>query len=160
MVLSNLGKVAEEEGAHDEAAAFYEESLALYREVGERKSIALLACRLGGISRIQADHASAAALYEESLYLHRELGDRLGISQDLEGIAALRAASGSPGQAVRLWAAAEALREEIGAPPEDVERATYEPLVAAAREALGDEAFADAWAEGRSLPPERALDPR
>ena len=39
-----------------------------------------------------------------------------------------------------------------------VERATYEPLVTAAREALGDEAFADAWAEGRKLPPERALD--
>lgn len=159
MVLSNLGKVAEEEGAYDEATAFYGESLALYRAVGERKSIALLACRLGGISRIQADHARAAALYEESLRLHRELGDRLGISQDLEGLGALRAASGSPEPAIRLWAAAEALREEIGAPPEDVERATYEPLVAAAREALGEEAFATAWAEGRRLPPERVLDP-
>ncbi len=158
MVLSNLGKVAEEEGAYAEAAAFYGESLALYREVGERKSVALLACRLGGIARLQADHGRAAALYEESLRLHRELGDRLGISQDLEGMAALRTASGSPESAVRLWAAAEALREQIGAPPEDVERAMYGPLVATAREALGEEAFANAWAEGRKLTPERALD--
>ena len=92
--------------------------------LGARKSIALLACRLGGISRIQADHAHAAALYEESLRLHRDLGDRLGISQDLEGIADLLPqrlrrpeADGHP-EAARRGA-------QIGAPPEDVERARY-----------------------------------
>jgi hypothetical protein len=70
----------------------------------------------------------------------------------------VRAASGRPEPAVRLWAAAEALREAIGAPPKGVERARYEPLVAAAREALGEEAFANAWAEGRTLTPEHAFD--
>jgi hypothetical protein len=73
-------------------------------------------------------------------------------------MAAVRAASGQPEPAVRLWAAAEALREAIGAPPKDVERTRYEPLVAAAREALGEEAFAHTWAEGRGLGPEQALD--
>jgi hypothetical protein len=53
---------------------------------------------------------------------------------------------------------AAALREAIGAPPKDVERARYEPLVAAAREALGEEAFANVWAEGRILTPEHAFD--
>jgi predicted ATPase/DNA-binding XRE family transcriptional regulator len=158
MVLSNLGAVAEEEGEYGKAAAFYQESLAMYREVREKRGIALLTGRLGRITRIQADYGRAAALYDESLLLHRELGDRLGISQDLEGMAAVRAASGRPEPAVRLWAAAEALREAIGAPPKDVERARYEPLVAAAREALGEEAFAHTWAEGRGLGPEQALD--
>jgi hypothetical protein len=50
------------------------------------------------------------------------------------------------------------LREAIGAPPKDAERARYEPLVATAREALGEEAFAHTWAEGRGLGPEQALD--
>ena len=120
--------------------------------------MALLACRLGGVSNVLGDHARARALYDESLLLHGELGDRLGISQDLEGVAAMRAACGRVEPAVRLWAAAEALREEIGAPPNDPERARYEPLVAEAREALGEEAFAKAWADGRRLSPERALD--
>ena len=158
MVLSNLGKVAEEGDAPAEAAEFYGESLALYRELGEKKSIALLGCRLGGISSIRGDHARAEALYDESLRLHGELGDRLGICQDLEGVAAMRAARGRPDSAARLWAAAEALRERIGAPPKRPERARYEPLVAKAREALGEEDFAKAWAEGRNLTPERALD--
>ena len=158
LVLSNLGKVAEEEDGYARAATFYRESLDLYRELGEKRGVALLTGRLGGISRLQADHARAAALYDESLRLHGELGDRLGIGQDLEGIAAIRVAWGDSESAVRLWAAAEALREEIGAPLKDTERARYEPLVAKARGALGEEAFAKAWAEGRKLTPERALD--
>jgi hypothetical protein len=54
----------------------------------------------------------------------------------------MRAARGHPGSAARLWAAAEALREEIGAPLKDPERVRYEPLVAKAHEALDEEAFA------------------
>ena len=50
------------------------------------------------------------------------------------------------------------LREEIGASPKDPERARYEPLVAKARDALGEEAFAKAGPDGRRLSPERALD--
>lgn len=126
-MLSNLGGVAEGRGEYAKAATFYRESLDLYRELEEKRGIALLTGRLGGIARVQADHARAAALYDESLRLHRELGDRLGISQDLEGVAAMRAARGRPGSAARLWAAAEALREEIGAPPKDPEREVRAP---------------------------------
>jgi tetratricopeptide (TPR) repeat protein len=137
---------------------FYQESLDLYRQLGEKGGIALLTSRLAGISSIQGDHAQAAALYDESLRLHRELGDRRGISQDLEGIAAMLAARGQTEAAVRLWAAVEALREKIGAQPNDIERARYEPLVATTRQALGEETFADLWAEGRNLTPEQVLD--
>jgi len=69
----------------------------------------------------------------------------------------MRAARGHPGSAARLWAAAEALREEIGAPLKDPERVRYEPLVAKAHEALDEEAFAKLWAERRKLTPGRAL---
>ena len=158
MALSNLGVVAEGEGEYAKAAAFYTESLDLYREVGEKRGIALLACRLGGISRMRGDHGRAAALYDESLLLHRELGERLGISQDFEGIAAMHAAGGQPETAVRLWAAAEALRERIGVPPRGAMHEGYEPLLASVRETLGEEAFASVWAEGRGLTPEQALD--
>ena len=158
LVLSNLGGVAEGRGEYAKAASFYWENLDLYQEVGEKRGIALLTGRLGGISRVRADYARAAALYDESLRLHRRLGNGLGISQDFEGLAAIHVAWGSPESAVRLWAAAGALREEIGAPLKDPERARYEPLVAKARDALGEEAFAKAWADGRRPSPSRALD--
>ena len=66
--------------------------------------------------------------------------------------------AGSPSRPRRLWAAAEALREEISAPLENIERTKHEPLIAAAREVLGEAAFANAWAEGRKLTPEQALE--
>ena len=56
-----------------------------------------------------------------------------------------------------LWGAAEALREEIGSPLEQEEQARYDQDVAAARQALGDDAFAMDWAEGRAMTMEQAI---
>ena len=153
-----LGEVAEDEDEYGRAAAFYQESLALYREVEDKEGIAIMARHLGRIARIQRDYGRAAALYDESLLLYKELGGKLGIAHALEGMAALRAACGQPEPATRLWAAAEALREEISAPLEHVERAKHETLIATARRALGEAAFANAWSEGRKLTPEQALE--
>ena len=64
---------------------------------------------------------------------------------------------GEPTWAARLWGAAEALRETMGTPISPVYRADYERSVAAARAQLGEQAFAAAWAEGRTMTPEQAL---
>jgi DNA-binding NarL/FixJ family response regulator len=56
-----------------------------------------------------------------------------------------------------MWGAAEALREAIGTPLPPVERATYERSIAAARAQLGEEAFAAAWQEGRTMTLEQVL---
>jgi predicted ATPase/DNA-binding CsgD family transcriptional regulator len=158
MALSNLGEVVEDEGEYAKAAEFYQESLTLYRKVEEKEGVAILTSCMGRIARISGDYGRAVALYDESLRLYKELGNTLGTAQDLEGMAVLHAAFGQPESATRLWAAAEALRGVIGAPPDDAQRARHDPFVAAAREALGEEAFARAWAEGQKLTPEQVLD--
>jgi hypothetical protein len=56
-----------------------------------------------------------------------------------------------------LWGAAQALREEVGCPLPLNELEKYDRCVTAAREALGEEAFAAAWAEGRVMPMEQAI---
>lgn len=38
-----------------------------------------------------------------------------------------------------------------------IDRSEIAPLIAAVRSQLGEAAFADAWAEGRSMTPEQAL---
>jgi hypothetical protein len=60
--------------------------------------------------------------------------------------------------AARLFGAAEALRAAIGSPIPPIERAEYERAVAASRTALGEAAFAAAWAEGRAMTLERAVE--
>jgi DNA-binding NarL/FixJ family response regulator len=58
---------------------------------------------------------------------------------------------------VRLCGAAEALREAGGVPIRPFLRADYERMVAATRTQLGKEAFATAWAEGRTMTLEQVL---
>ena len=58
---------------------------------------------------------------------------------------------------VRLWGAAESLRERCGVPLSPLERVYYEPAVAAARTQLGAKAFEAAWTEGRSMTLDQVL---
>jgi DNA-binding NarL/FixJ family response regulator len=69
--------------------------------------------------------------------------------------------------AVRLWGAAEVLRESSGAALSPAERAGNEPAIAAVRAQLGERTFSALWNEGRTTslnwilgPPGRAAPPQ
>jgi len=66
---------------------------------------------------------------------------------------------GPPGahRAARLFGAAEALREALGAPVLWFQRQSYAQGVAALRAWLDDAACAAAWAEGRGMTLEQAI---
>jgi hypothetical protein len=57
---------------------------------------------------------------------------------------------------VRLWAAADALRDAIGAPLPPLARAERDREVVALKAALGEEAFTTAWSAGGTLTPGEA----
>ena len=69
-------------------------------------------------------------------------------------MAALR---GEAAQAARLFGAAAALLDRLGAPLRPAVQANDEAMQAPARAALGPDAFAAAWAEGAALPLARAI---
>ena len=60
-------------------------------------------------------------------------------------------------RAARLWGAAQALREQIGASLPPSAREEYDRDMAAACAVLGDEAFSAAWTEGRRMTKEQAV---
>ncbi|HJZ48754.1 MAG TPA: hypothetical protein VKE41_16365, partial [Roseiflexaceae bacterium] len=64
---------------------------------------------------------------------------------------------GQPAQVVRLFGAATRLRDATGSPPLPDEHIAYDRLLAAAREQLGEDAFAAAWAAGRAMTLEQAI---
>ncbi|MGH2599929.1 MAG: tetratricopeptide repeat protein, partial [Dehalococcoidia bacterium] len=74
--LTGLGVVLDMRGDHARAEGLFEESLALARELGNRKRIASALNTLGISARHRGEPERAASLYEESLALARELGDR------------------------------------------------------------------------------------
>lgn len=153
--LASLGDVARDRGDDRRAAALHQESLALRRELGDRWGIADSLASLACVTHAQGEYARAAALYGESLALYHDVGDTWGRTVCLEGLAKVAGAQGQEERAARLLGAAAAQREAIGAPLPPAERAVCDRLVAAARTALGEEAFTRAWAEGYARPSEQ-----
>src|SRR5207237_335458 len=115
------------------AHSLFKESLAIRREVGDRQGTAESLSHLASVAICQGGHTAARALYEESLGIARQVGNKLTIASCLAGLAGVVTAQGESVWAGRLWGAAEALREAIGAPIPPVERANYEHAVADAR---------------------------
>ena len=141
-----------------------EESLVLYREMEYRKGTAESLSLLARIATARGDYESARAICNECLAIAKELGDRELLASGLErlaGVIAAQEAGGTSTQdalwAAKLWGAAESLRQAISAPIPPLERAPHELAVSAIRTQLGEETFAAAWAEGRSMTPDQAL---
>ncbi len=150
------GQVALSQSDASTARSLLEESLALYRDLGDRQRMAQVLVGLAKVEAYQGDLSTSHILYEESLSVAR-VGYKLDIASGLEGLANVVVAQGEFEWATRLWGAAEALRETMGAPLPPLERPDYEHATSAARTALGAEAFTAARAEGKTMTLEQFL---
>jgi predicted ATPase len=149
--LTGLGYVASLRGDLGRARTYLEESLLLYGASGRARMRGFALCGLGNVACDEGNLAEARRLFDEGLQVFRRLGDRAAVPTALEGFAGLAAAGGQPERAVRLAAAAAALREIIGEPLPPSWRRALERRLALARDALAESAYADAWAEGRAM---------
>jgi predicted ATPase/DNA-binding SARP family transcriptional activator len=156
-VLQELGSLTCDQGDEDAARAYLETSLKLCQEANLKRGIARSLETLGRLAWYQEEYDLACSRYRESLALWRELGSRSSIAACLGGLAAVAAARGEPVRATRLAGAAAALRDALGMPLYPGQRVRYEARVAAARAALGEAAFATAWAEGTAMPFEEVI---
>jgi hypothetical protein len=122
----------------------------------ETWGIAAALQNLGRIAFLQGEYERSRAGYAESLTLYRDLGAKPGVADCLQELAILAASqepSGeSPARATRLLAAAEALRDSIGAPLLPRDRDAHLQAVSVVRQALGDSSFIATWAAGRAVP--------
>jgi hypothetical protein len=90
--------------------------------------------------------------------IFRTLGDWRGIAYLLEAFAGLAIKSGKTQQAVKLWATAKVLREEIGSPLELDEQEKYDADVTKVQETLGEKAFSVLWQKGVAMTLEQAIE--
>ncbi len=148
---NTLGLAAMRAGDLDTAERAFTECLGLARGLGERVYVAAALCALGEIALGRDLPEVAAERLLEAHSLYRELGDDRIRAECLQGLGGAAAALGRPLDAVRLWGAADVLRERSGAvmTPEEKELdRRFAPLVAAQGE---PEPLAHARATGRSL---------
>jgi tetratricopeptide (TPR) repeat protein len=156
--LNTLGELVRTEGDYAAARSFYEQSLTLRRELGDEWGVANSLINLGYVACSQGDYRHAATLIGECLPLCQKPGDKRGISYCLALLARVTGDTGQPERAARLFGAAEALREAIHVRLEYVDRIEEDRNIDAVRTQLDEAAFAAAWAEGRAMTLEQAVD--
>jgi len=115
----------------------------------------------------QTTHARVAIAQGQPEQAERDLHDALrgyadirgcsGVGDTLECLGTLAADAGNHRDAARLFGAAAAIRQRIGEVRFKIYDADYEAALAALREALGNNAFDAAWAEGAALSTEEAI---
>jgi len=155
--LSNLAMSIHEQGRAEEAVTLFEESLTLFRRLGDSLLTSQALNYIGRAELHQGHVQSAEKRFQESLAMARELKDPLLTILGLERFAELAIATRTPIGAPIMWGAAARLREEIGALLPFNEADQFKGVVAAARATLGDEAFNSAWHEGHSMKLEEVI---
>jgi DNA-binding CsgD family transcriptional regulator len=93
----------------------------------------------------------------DALAIAADIQAYAGIPDTLECLGTLAGDAGSHREAARLFAAAHGIRERMGAVRFKVWDAGYQVSVAALRDALGEQDFESAWAEGAALSTEEAI---
>jgi len=148
--LAALGIFARYEGDRVRARRFLEQSLAVSEAFGNVGDPAGTLLHLGLLSCAERDVATAARMIGESLTRRHASDDTLAIVECLEGLACVACVRDQGERAARLFAAAEARRDVLGAPRWPVDRPEYTHSLTRLREALGEREFAAAWARGRT----------
>jgi non-specific serine/threonine protein kinase len=154
--LTNIGNLVWDDRDLHGAVRHHEEALMLFREIDERRGIAWSTSNLGTLAAELGTTGSARAYLQESHELFVELGDPSGTIMTLEGFAELAHAEQQPEPELLLFAAASAIRDEIGSPVPPGIRSWYDDNLHRLRGRLG-QSFDRIWAEGRALSPAQSL---
>jgi predicted ATPase/DNA-binding XRE family transcriptional regulator len=142
------------------AKARYERLLAEAASWNDEISIFNGHLGLAYLAEQDGETGRALASYAEAAAIGHGFGDSWAVSHVLDGAAAAAVAGGRFEEAVRLFAAADALRREVQAAPIPaflIGRAGKQRARRTARAALGKSRFAAAWAAGAALSREAAV---
>ena len=159
-MLNSLALVTASRGDFAVARELLEECVSAYRRKADKAGVALTTGNLAVMVFRLGDHAAARSIVMESLGLFCELGEVRGMASDLQLLGILAGMRSRPERAARILGAVEAVREAVGAPFAQTERVLYdyERYLAVIRGALTEDAFTRAWAEGRGMRLEKAVE--
>ncbi len=139
------------------AEAYYKQCLTLTRTMNDRVNMTSALFGLGEVARLQHDNVQACTLLKQSLQLSWEINDRLGLATSLETFAWFCEQIGLPERAAQFLGTTEALRNSLQIPLAPTLLVEHERVVASLHDELGEIAFNESWAYGRSMTLKLAL---
>lgn len=137
------------QGEAERSDALLSEATAIARENHFQPDLARSLVAWGRARQAAGEPEQAGALLREGLGRFVRMGHPLGVATALEGLAQLAGVEHGE-RAARLWSAAEAIRQSLGAPLPPVDGPARDLQLSALQERLGAAAFVAAWAEGQA----------
>jgi predicted ATPase/DNA-binding SARP family transcriptional activator len=144
----NLGVVARECGDHEEAIALFEEVVAWHREHENLAKMAVALLNLGLAHHELGDHEASRREFEEARLCLERTGLRTSHAHALQGLAAEEAYESRFENAARLLGEARKELDDVGSPENGFAETMVSCAKATSLEALGEDAFAAAYAQG------------
>ncbi len=159
ILINNLANLAHYQGNYEEASTLYNDSLNLLQEkdIGFESNHAMVLCNLGYVAYRRGQQAHARELFKESLLLYQKLEEKEGSALCLVSLAGLLASSGKPRQAVSLISTAQAVFDKMDTQLDPKDKAEYDHNLEIVRTQLDEASFEIAWAEGRAIILEDAI---
>jgi tetratricopeptide (TPR) repeat protein len=149
--LYSLALLRMRERAYPAAQELLKDSLQQFRVYGHTTNEATVLGMLGLALLLQGRHEEALPHLTDALVLHQRTGRSGDLADVLEMIAGLVARQSQAARAARLFGAADALRQAHGLRRQRTFEGLHAATVGAVRSSLGEEPFASAYAEGRTL---------
>lgn len=156
--LGGLGELAVRRKQYERAAHLLEESLTLHRQTGDKWDIGTSLGSLGWVGLRRRDFKQMMKWLDESLAIRMEIGDKGGIAWCLEKLAEAKHDQAEFEQATKIFGHAEALRAPIRSVIDPADQAEYNHIISGLQSALGMDAFAALWAEGKAMQLEEIID--
>jgi hypothetical protein len=154
----HLAWACEELGDLERGRALHQENLRRAQAAGNKRMEAMSLEGLAFHARLEGRTEESLALLRGSTHIVRDLGDPVWMANIFSRVAATLAAGGRAEGAAQLLSKSTALYEEIGSTiPQYVGKRNEETLNRI-HTGLDADAFADAWARGRVLTEDGALD--
>jgi predicted ATPase len=154
----NLGMFSFNTGQLEQARRYTLEAKTLFEELGDLLMANNAQSNLGHIELTNGNYSAARQIYRQTLPRYVEFDYPGAIAHQLERFAIIAIREGRYERAANLFGSAEVLREKVNSVMIPYERDEYEGEVEALRGQMTQEAFAAAWAEGRKLTKEQAVD--
>ena len=153
-----LGFIATNRGDYKAARTYFQESARAYEEIGASFNVILEKSNLAHLERQTGNYSQALEYYRETISAFRDVGQTGAIAHQLECFGFIALDQHEHERALRLFAAASALREKSNTPMTPDEQTYFDKQLASLRENLDLMTFDSIWSKGRAMRMEQAIE--
>jgi tetratricopeptide (TPR) repeat protein len=157
LLLMGMGMDESHRGNYGTAKQLFEDGLDIFKRLRSKNFQLVMTSELGHIARHTGDQDQAKKIYKETIKGWQDLGNRPAVAHQLECFAFVAITEEEPRRAIRLFGAAEVLREKANSPMNESEELEYDKEISQLRSLLNENDFISIWSDGRAMAMEQAI---